>query len=126
MHFVLPPVKRNVDQFLSCEHRGLPREYVRTSLKTFSQVKEEEMEAQSNRVSPTDEFLDWEKIAREAETAETPEVPRADEMTPQQHETFAKKYLLVCLMIGATPVAEPISRSGLQSQRTVLVNYPNN
>jgi hypothetical protein len=72
------------------------------------------MEAQSNRVNPTDGFLDWEKITREAETAETARVPRADEMTAQQHETFAKKYLLICLMVSGTPVAEAISRSGLQ------------
>src|SRR2546421_1343886 len=114
MHFLFPRIKRNLDQFLSCETRRVRGEQIRTLPKLFSQVKEEEMEAQSNGVNPTDGFLDWEKIAREAETAETPAVPRADEMTPQQHEKFAKKYLLICLIIGGTPVAEAISRSGLQ------------
>lgn len=90
--------------------------------RTVSQFQEEKvMEAQSNRVNPTDGFLDWEKIAWEAqkdETAEPSLMPRADEMTPSQHETFAKKYLLVCLMIAGTPIAEAISRCGLQMTKS--------
>ena len=43
-----------------------------------------------------------------------PEVWNWSPTTVIINEKFAKKYLLICLILGGTPVAEAISRSGLQ------------
>lgn len=81
----------------------------------------------SSSSTTSEGFLQWEKIAAEAGVNEPLVLPRVDEMSEKQHETFGKNYMLVCLMKAGTSAGEAIKRSGLSitksAARKLLKRY---